>query len=237
MKEILSQDKKYFNMFTEYEGVNAFFATKLSAREGWPYINKEVFEANAPKGYIQVGHYQTHGTNIYSIRAEDVKGEDIKFEDSDGAITDVPGVLLTTMHADCTPIYFYDPVKRVIAMIHSGWKGTMLEIGRVTSNKMQEEFGCDPKDIIVHIGPSISQCCFEVDEDVYEMFTDPVYVKKGVKYYIDLKEYNTRMLMDTGIPRENISISEHCTCCEPELFSSYRYDGSPLRMGAGIIMI
>ena len=251
--EILSDDKKYLRIFTEHDGISAFMSTKLSAHEGWPYFDEEVFNANAPAGYIPVGHWQTHGTNIMVIDtaeidkyksgdtsaeydAENSNGNGLKYVDSDGAITDIKGVLLTSMHADCTPLFFYDSVRGAIGMVHSGWKGTAKEIGAVASLKLQEVYGCDPKNIYVHIGPSISKCCFEVDKDVFDQFKSPSYTFKGGKYYIDLKEYNQRMLIRTGIPSENITISPHCTCCEPELFCSYRADGTKLRMGAGIVL-
>ncbi len=251
--ETLSADKKYLKIFQEHEGVSAFMTTKYAAHEGWPYFDEEVFEAIAPDGYIPVGHWQTHGTNIMVIDDAEIakykagdtapeydaansNGNGLKYVDSDGAITDIKGVLLTSMHADCTPIFFYDPVRGAIGMVHSGWKGTVAEIGRITALKLQEVYGCDPKNIYVHIGPSISKCCFEVDRDVFEMFKEPEYSKKGEKFYINLKEYNRRMLMEAGIPSANITISEHCSCCEPELFCSYRASGTKLRMGAGIIM-
>ena len=85
-------------------------------------------------------------------------------------ITNKKNIILTTTNADCILLLFFDPVKKVIANTHSGWKGTLQEISVKTVNKMKEEYGCDPKDIIVCICPSIRKCHFEVDKDVYEMF-------------------------------------------------------------------
>lgn len=262
--ERLSADGRYLEIFGDRKEIKAFFATKETAKPGWPYYNEELFAELGLADAVHVGHWQTHSDKVQVITKEDVdecrsgnfvlkypedieeknkytseeyNGGGILFLDSDGAITDQKGVLLTSMHADCIPLYFYDPVKGAIGMVHSGWKGTVKEIGRKTSLLMQETYGCKPEDILVHIGAGISECCFEVDEDVYEMFTEPKYEKKGEKYYIDLKEYNLRMLMESGIPKENISISEHCTCCESETFASFRYNASKLRMGAGICML
>ncbi|MDD5823451.1 MAG: peptidoglycan editing factor PgeF [Firmicutes bacterium] len=267
MNEIIRGEgaAQHIEVYADRPEIKAFFATKASAKGGWPFCNAELFAEAGVSDYVQVGHFQTHSDHVQVIDAEVIEkarvgefelelpddiddekrakaenecmGGDILFFDSDGAITDQKGVLLTSMHADCIPLFFYDPVREAIGMVHSGWKGTVKEIGRITSLKMQEVYGCKPENLLVHIGPGISQCCFEVDEDVYEMFKEPKYTTKGIKYYIDLKEYNLRMLMDTGIPEENITISEHCTCCEPELFASYRYDGSMLRMGGGIVML
>ncbi len=266
MNEILRGQgaAEHIEIWSERPEIKAFFATKASASTGWPFRNAELFAEAGVADKVHVGHFQTHSDIIKSIDADMVakaragegileipegadpdkladaedrcNGGDILFFDSDGAITDQPGVLLTSMHADCIPLFFYDPERKAIGMVHSGWKGTAQEIGRKASLKMQEVYGCKPENMLVHIGPGISQCCFEVDKDVYEMFREPVYTTKGIKYYIDLKEYNLRMLMETGIPRENITISEHCTCCEPELFASFRYDRSKFRMGGCICM-
>lgn len=267
MNEIIrgSGAAEHVEIWSERPEIKAFFATKASSGKGWPYCNEALFAETGVDKMIRVGHFQTHsdtvnvvdealvervaaGEKILNVpegtdpeKLVDAKarcnGGDILFFDSDGAITDRPGVLLTSMHADCIPLFFYDPVRKAVGMIHSGWKGTVKEIGRLASLKMQEVYGCRPEDMLVHIGPGISHCCFEVDRDVYEMFKEPVYTQKGEKYYVDLKEYNLRMLMETGIPRENITISDHCTCCEPELFASFRYDGSKFRMGGGICMM
>ena len=236
--EDLSNNGSYLKVFEEYEGVRAFFSTKAGADTGWPYNNREVIDACRLGEAIPVGHFQTH-SDKFMVIAERMKlaGQDIRYEDSDGAITNQTGVLLTTMHADCIPLFFYDPTKQVIGMVHSGWKGTVKEIGRKTAELMQTVYDCKPDDILVHIGPGISLCCFEVDKDVFEMFKNPEYTKKGEKYYIDLKKYNRRMLEDVGILPEHITVSEHCTCCEPELFASYRFDGSKLRMGGGICLM
>ena len=116
---------------------------------------------------------QTHTSNVRFVTQEDAgKGtvRDRDYWDVDGLITDVPGLVLFTSHADCCSIYFYDPVRRVIALSHSGWKGTVARIGAVTVRKMQEACGCDPANIYAAIGPSICADCYEVSEDVAEAF-------------------------------------------------------------------
>ena len=116
---------------------------------------------------------QTHTSNVRFVTQEDAgKGtvRDRDYWDVDGLITDVPGLVLFTSHAYCCSIYFYDPVRRVIALSHSGWKGTVARIGAVTVRKMQEACGCDPANIYAAIGPSICADCYEVSEDVAEAF-------------------------------------------------------------------
>ena len=85
-------------------------------------------------------------------------------------ITNVPGLVLATFYADCVPLYFADPANHAIGLSHSGWRGTVQKIGAVTIEKMSEEYGSNPKDLKVAIGPSICQECYEVSEDVIEEF-------------------------------------------------------------------
>ena len=117
--------------------------------------------------------HQTHTTNIRQVTAEDLgKGYDKErdYQDIDGLMTDVPGAVLVTSYADCVPLLFVDPVRRAIASSHAGWRGTVSGMGRRTVEAMKEAYGCDPKDLIVAIGPSICQDCYEVSEDVAEEF-------------------------------------------------------------------
>lgn len=240
--ERISADGNYLRIWEDVPGIKAFFSTKKGATTEYPFYNSDIMEDLGIADAVLVGHHQTHSTNVEVITEEMARkaaaGDGrIVFEGVDGAITDVPGVLLTTRHADCLPLFLHDARKGVIGMVHSGWRGTADEIGRVTVEKMVKTYGCDPGDIRVHIGPGISYCCFEVDEPCFREFRDPVYRKVGEKYYIDLKAYNRRMMEEAGVPAENITASEHCTCCEPELFASHRYDRSLLRMGGGIIIL
>ena len=76
-------------------------------------------------------------------------------------ITKVKNLPLVTHFADCVPLFFYDPVQQVVATSHSGWRGTVGKIGKVTVERMQEAFGCKPEDILCGIGPSICKHCYE----------------------------------------------------------------------------
>ena len=126
---------------------------------------------------------QTHTTNVAVVKAED-KGK--RFAETDGMVTDVPGICLVTFYADCVPLYFVDPVKKVIGLSHSGWRGTVGKMGKVTVEKMTEEYGCNPEDILAAIGPSICQDCYEVSEDVIERFKENF----GQSYFIKKKMEN-----------------------------------------------
>lgn len=157
----------------------------------------------------------------------------------DALITATPGVILATFYADCIPIYFFDPVNRVVAIAHGGWKGTMSGIAGQTLKEMQKHFGCNPQDVQVFIGPGIEKCCFEIGSDLarkvnkqFASFGDIVYDDEN-RYYWDLKSSNQKLLEDIGVRPENILCCQLCTSCQEELFFSYRRDnGITGRMGA-----
>ncbi len=178
--------------------------------------------------------HQTHTTNIRIVTEADAgKGivTERDYEDVDGLITNVKGLTLVTQYADCVGLLFYDPVKRIIATSHAGWRGTVNRIGRKTIQKMIEHFGCNPKDIRCGIAPSIGKCCFEVDTPVYDEFikmtdinlTDCITDDGGGKYHIDLWEINRQTLISAGVDPQNISVTDLCTKCLHEDFFSHRY--------------
>ena len=147
---------------------------------------------------------QTHTANVRTITRADC-GSGVTYErtytDVDGLITDEPQVILCTQYADCVPLLFADPVKRVVATAHSGWRGTVQRIGAVTVEKMCADYGCRREDIRAAIGPSIGPCCFEVDEPVYAAFSAMhewddtcARFKSGGKLDLNLWEVNRRIL-------------------------------------------
>lgn len=197
---------------------------------------------------------QTHTSNIRIVTEADAgKGvtRDRDYTDIDGLITDVPGLVLYTSHADCVPIYFYDPVRRVIALAHSGWKGTVARIGEATIRKMQDIYGCKPEDIYAAIGPSICADCYEVSEDVADAMrkcfsenndgiTIPHILAKGKgpgKYQLDLWCACERILLEAGIRPEHLTVGNLCTCCNcTELFSHRATAGKRGNQGAFLMM-
>lgn len=175
---------------------------------------------------------QTHTNNVKNVTIND-RGTGIfkdSFSDIDGLITNQKGVALVTQYADCTPLLFCDPVKKVIASSHAGWRGTVKEIGRITVEKMVTEYGCNPKDIIACIGPCIKECCYEVDEPVYSEFKKLEYLdltkifkeKSNGKYMLNLVEANRQILLNAGIPKNNMDLSDICTCCNADTLHSHR---------------
>ncbi len=177
---------------------------------------------------------QVHKTRIKKVTAEDAgKGitreSDIK--ETDGLMTNVPGIPLFTFFADCVPVYFYDPVHKSIGLAHSGWKGTVGNIVKVMATAMREAYGSAPEDLICAIGPSICQTCYEVSEDVAQQFMDAydedlhkeLFVEKGGgKYLLDLHAAVRYNLLSAGVLFEHIAMPDLCTCCNPKLLYSHR---------------
>ena len=179
---------------------------------------------------------QTHTNNVRKVTEKD-RGKGIviprDYTDTDGMITNVPGLVLATFYADCVPLYFADPANHAIGLSHSGWRGTVQKIGAVTIEKMSEEYGSNPKDLKVAIGPSICQECYEVSEDVIEEFEKkytPEQMKEIAycsdvpkkKYQLNLWKANELQFLDAGVKKENIHLSGLCTCCNPNLLFSHR---------------
>lgn len=267
----------YLPVFEGVPGVTGFFSLKSGAVKGSPYDNQEVFRQLGVENAVRVFPKQIHKKHVAVIRQEDVdaaaasssaaataatdpdlegNSEDgdgrscasIVVPDTDGTITNLKNVLLTTVHADCLAVFCYDPVKEAIGLSHAGWRGTCAGIAAEMIEKMQAEYGCDTKNMQIYISPGISMCCFEAGMEVAGAFTEkwtfahefisrsPEDIRNE-KCHIDLKGINRRQMELAGIPADQIKVSGHCTCCEPELFCSYRREGGTyMRMGGGLCM-
>lgn len=173
---------------------------------------------------------QTHTANVRRVTRADAGNGLVReksFFDTDGLITDEPGLVLSTFYADCVPLYFADPVHHAIGLSHSGWRGTVQQIGRVTVEAMGREFGSRPEDIICAIGPSICQDCYEVGAEVAMEFGN--YSGNGIleakgngKYQLDLWRANEIILRKAGVLPEHIAVTNICTCCNSTYLFSHR---------------
>lgn len=172
---------------------------------------------------------QTH-TDIVARVGRQNRGEGLYRPvepERDGLVTDEPGVVLTIFTADCTPILFYDPVRRAVGAAHAGWRGTAAGIAARTVERMARAFGCHPEDIRAAIGPCISRCCFETDGDVPEAMVkalgreaEAAITGSGPKYHVDLKALNQIWLRRAGV--REIDVCPDCTACQPNRFWSHR---------------
>lgn len=203
---------------------------------------------------VFVTSYQTHTVNIRRVSALDSgKGvtRERDYRDIDGLITNERGLVLTTFHADCTPLYFVDEVHHAIGLAHSGWRGTVNDMAGEMVRRMGEEFGTAPSDLVCAIGPCICGACYEVGRDVYDAFEKKWgreellrYISKEEdretletavfhlspnlpegKYLLDLRNANLRNLEKAGVPRQKVAVTNYCTKENPALLFSHRAQG------------
>ncbi|MDD2446149.1 MAG: peptidoglycan editing factor PgeF, partial [Tissierellia bacterium] len=182
----------------------------------------------------QFSGYQVHSGNVVSITdmsQGECNGIDRIIAETDGLITNINNIALISRFADCTPILLYDPIKKIQANIHSGWKGTLQRIASNSLDIMVNKYGSNPKDIIGVLGPTIGRNDFEVEYDVMNMFKeefdyykDIIRQKNEIKFLIDLHTTIKRMLLDKGIKEDNLTTIDLSTYAEEDLFHSYRRD-------------
>ena len=186
---------------------------------------------------------QTHTDHI-AIVTEPLNGAEIP--DTDALITNVPGLCICVQTADCVPILICDPVNKVVAAIHAGWRGTVSQITAKTIRKMIREFGCNPHDLLAGIGPSISKSNYEVSSDVIEAvkasFTNHSQLLspngKPGKATLDLWAANKSQLEKLGVPPLQIEVSELCSFNREQEFYSARREGVATgRMATGIMIL
>lgn len=187
---------------------------------------------------------QCHGTDILVIDEPNPDYAHFQKLDCDGIITNQPGVMIAVGVADCLPLLLLDPVKRVVAALHAGWKGTAGNIAAKGVNSLVKLFGCNTDDILAALGPAIGPCCYEVDLPVQQAF-----VSSGIdwdlcatpsdkdKWRLDLASANRLQLVAAGIQEDNIEAAEHCVCCQHDWFFSYRRDNGETGRQAGFIML
>lgn len=178
---------------------------------------------------------QVHGKRVIIVR----NSEDITDFNADAAITQRKNLALTIKTADCVPILIHDPVKHVIGAIHAGWRSASQGIVSETFTRMEKHFKSNPADCQVLIGPSIGPCCYEVGEDILDLFPPSVWNReKSGRYRLNLWKFTRIQLTQSGVRNANILNPELCTIHRNDLFFSYRAEGSRAgRMMALILML
>jgi YfiH family protein len=191
---------------------------------------------------------QVHGNRVVAVDSSHAGCGSVRFEDAlpdtDGLATATPGLVLTTFYADCIPVFFYDPVRRVVALSHSGWKGTLNSITAKTLQVMYDRFQCQASDMMIYIGPGISQCCFEVQADLADKVISAfpndrdIIIMDQNRIKWDLKETIRRCAVNNGVAENRINVSPWCTSCHTECFYSFRKEqGHTGRMAAMITLV
>ena len=196
---------------------------------------RRFFTAIGVDGKKLVTTNQVHGGKVRVVTAADWKDDPygrVEYE-ADGLMTDTPGVVLMIYSADCLPILLYDPVRRVAAAVHAGWRGTAAGIAATAVERMKEVYDCRPEDILAAIGPGIGPCCFETHEDVPNAMMAAVssaalpYIKvlESGKFSLDLKGINAQLMIRAGVSPDHIAVCGECTACMGEKYWSHRRMG------------
>ena len=192
---------------------------------------------------------QQHTSNVKVVKEKVNKSEPdfnlSQYFETDGLVTNKRNLMLSTTNADCILLLFFDPVKKVIANIHSGWKGTLQRISVKTVQKMKEEFGCNSEDIICCICPSIRKCHFEVDKDVKDLF-EKEFIDLDLEEIIEKQENKDKWNIDTvlinqivlereGLKKENIIDSGICSVCNSDIIHSFRVEKEGYGLNTALI--
>lgn len=232
---------KMFNDLILFENEEVFAG--FTTRNCQGYFRREQLAAQAALcGDSVVRLSLVHGNRIVLVQEQDLvrtREGFLDYEEVDGAVTAQSKAILTTSHADCLPVYLYDPMHHAIGLAHAGWKGTLANIAQKLVENMSGHLGSSPKNIKAFIGPGIGSCCFEVGQEVADAFAvaydwalDYTAAGENGRFYIDLKEINKKQLQLCGL--SDITISPFCTKCREDLFFSYRRDTDEGRMLAYI---
>jgi len=234
-------------MFRDYPEIIFGFSTKEGLDRKAPfYFNMsqsvgddfQVVEENKEEFLEAIGipkerlafQEQVHGDTVTIVDSPGFVGE------SDALITSGPNLAIGVFSADCDPIFIYDSVKKVVAAVHSGWKGTEKRILEKTLKTMKSKFKSNPKNMVAFIGPAISQKRYLVDEDVAKKFDEKYSYFDDIKYHLDVTKINYDILLSAGLKEENIDVSQLCSY-ENKFLHSYRREGKTSGRALGVIMI
>ena len=177
---------------------------------------------------------QVHGTHIAIVQAGD-RGKGAyswkeSFPRTDALTTNVPGVSLLVVVADCPALLFFDPAHKAVALAHTGWRGSIKGSLQKTIQKMSQNFHTNPQDLLVAISPSIGPCCYRIGKDTLKQLVTSfpanwknfVIFKPDGSAHLDLWKLNRYQLLKMGVKHTNIEIARICTACHTDLFYSHR---------------
>jgi purine-nucleoside/S-methyl-5'-thioadenosine phosphorylase / adenosine deaminase len=235
-------------LLDQHKEITFGLSTKIGAERKAPFYfnlstsvgdDEKIVKENRELFYKEIG---LEAENI--VTQKQVHGDKINYADkggfygeSDALITDKINLGLAISTADCTPIFIFDKKNKVIAAVHSGWRGTEKKILLKVLMKLKEDFNSSPVNLISYIGPSICQKNYEIGKEVAEKFEDKYLLPKEGKYLLNVSGINFDILINFGIPKENIQLSSYCTFEMKYLLHSYRRDGLQSGRAFGIIAV
>lgn len=235
-------------IFNKFPEITCCFTTKIGLERKSPYFFNISFAVGDDEKIVRENrsalfsllkleelkvHFQKQ---IHSDIVRIVKSDSIP-EESDAMICSDAKNALAIIAADCTSIFVYDFKNKIIAAVHSGWRGTQKRILEKTLNILSDQFNSINKDLYVYLGPSISQANYQVGEEVAELFEKKYIANIEGKIYIDVAGANYDMLLDFGIPENQIQKSSICTYEMKEIMHSYRRDGEKSGRSLGVIAL
>jgi len=243
-------------LLTPYKNLSHAFSTREGGYSKTPYLgNNLAFHVKddletVKKNHLDFSLYlgyplnrlvhmnQVHGDSIVIVNeASDLR----KVPTCDAIITNLKNTPLMVMVADCMPILIYDPIKKVIAVVHAGRAGVLSKILPKTIQKMIDYYHCNNTDLLVVIGPSIHKCCYEIGLELQNEIEKDGYSyalqTKGSSYYLDLEAIIIQQLKTLKIKDEHIDFSPYCTSCNNDIFYSYRAEKNICGRFCGLLML
>ena len=232
--------------------------------------NRQIFFRRVGAEHLALASLrQVHSARVYQVkRSEDGELEfrlggnalpGLTQPEGDALLTDQPGILLSVKTADCLPVLLVDPKRRVVAAVHAGWRGALARIVEKAVGEMRRLYGSDPRTLLAALGPSIRACCYEVVQEVEEVFqgcfpqadqffckvaeSPAAHANRGplsvltmlppghgpaakASLHLDLLAVVQDQLRAAGLAPHNVATADFCTACRPDLFYSYRREGS-----------
>ncbi len=242
---------KTIQLFQQFPDIQSFFTTRHGGVSQVPFSSFNLaFHVDDEETAVLANRQllkKAFGTDVTLHAMQQVHGHEVCHVDStvlkptcDALITNRPNQLLMVMVADCIPILFFDPASKAIAAIHAGRAGAFGNIVKQTAQKMNDAFGTQSKDLLVALGPSIHDCCYEVGQDVVDeaIALDYAYAltQQDDGYFLNIQTIVQTQLKSIGIKPENLEISDICTACQTQDYFSYRKEGKTGRFCGGIML-
>lgn len=241
-----------YPIFSPFSNLLAFTTTKQSLKlqnarftgdEGALFLDnrEELSRLLGIKAGQLVFPRQTHTKTVAVV--ENIPGQEIA--DTDALVTNQPGICICVQTADCVPVLLFDPVKKVAAAVHAGWRGTVQKIAGETIRAMQKRFNCNPAHMKAAIGPSIGPMVYEVGEEVVQAARQTIpeagqtlCLNASGKYHFNLWEANRKLLLACGVQAQNIEVLGECSYQDADKYYSARREGVKTgRMVSGIMLL
>lgn len=231
---------------------HAFTTKQLQLPPGGPRANPDGWTqavASVGAGLEQLIRVrQVHGASVRVLKDGETGAADVAtLPDADAIVSNAKGYVLSVQVADCVPILMANAQAGVAAAVHAGWRGTCARVARAAVDALTREWGVDPADLTVVIGPSIGACCYEVGPPVLEAFraagADDDELRRwfthadGGALRLDLWAANRDQLLNAGVKEERLFICGLCTQTHRDVFESYRADGAGAGRMAALIAV